>query len=180
MVKLILVLFLATIASFAQPSGTPVIVSDGPPVEFFTRYVYTSGTATFVCAANHQNENSTITQSGISNAAAAVVSATSHGLHPEANPTVTVSGGTGSWAALNGTWTATYINSNSFSLPVNTTAFGAVAGTIVIKTNAPRTSRPVWVVQKAVNDTASGRQSSMTAVGGFRNVCDDRATLSYQ
>lgn len=44
---------------------------------------------------------------------------------------VTISGGTGAWAAINGTWTVMVISATTFSIPVNSTALGALAGTIV-------------------------------------------------
>lgn len=181
--KHLCVFLLCAVAVLAQntPSGMQVIVSDGPSAEFYTRYAYTSGTITHICASKHYNELSTVTQSAISNAASAVVTATAHGLHPDSNPTVVITGGTGNWAAFNGTRTVTVIDANSFSVPVNSTGFGAVAGTIVIKTNAPRTSRPIWVVTKVNSDASgTGRQSSMTAVGGYSNICDSRSTLSFQ
>jgi hypothetical protein len=181
--KKVFALLLLTVAAFAQgPSGTPVIVSDGPPVEFYTKYVFVSGTATYVCNAKHYNTETSVTFSAISNAASAVITATGHGFHLDSSPTVTFAGGTGNWAALNGTRKITVIDDNSFSVAVNSSAFGAVAGTITIKTNAPRLTSGIWVVTKSVDDSStSGRISLMTAVGGYRNVCDStRTALSFQ
>lgn len=44
---------------------------------------------------------------------------------------VLISGGTGSWAAVNGTWTATVSSATILSIPVNSSGFGAVTGVIV-------------------------------------------------
>lgn len=41
---------------------------------------------------------------------------------------VFVSGFTGPWAAANGQWTATNVSGTTFSIPVDSTAFGAIAG----------------------------------------------------
>ena len=46
---------------------------------------------------------------------------------------VSFSGGTGNWAAINGLpFVVTYINANSFSIPLNSTGFGAGKGTIAL------------------------------------------------
>lgn len=66
--------------------------------------------------------------SGISNAAAAVFSRTSHGL--TTGQTIEISGGTSAWVPINGTRVVTVINANSFSVPVDTSALGAVSGTV--------------------------------------------------
>lgn len=52
-------------------------------------------------------------------------------------PQVTISGGTGAWAAVNGTWTATVIDGNTFSIPVNTSGFGSVSGTLQFSSSPP-------------------------------------------
>lgn len=49
---------------------------------------------------------------------------------------VTISGGTGAWAPVNGTFTVTVITATTFSIPVDSTAFGAIAGTIIATVSA--------------------------------------------
>jgi hypothetical protein len=44
---------------------------------------------------------------------------------------VSIVGGTGAWAAVNGAFIVTVISATTFSIPVNSTAFGALAGTVV-------------------------------------------------
>jgi hypothetical protein len=44
---------------------------------------------------------------------------------------VLISGATGSWTPINGSFTATPITTNTFSIPVNSTAFGALTGSPV-------------------------------------------------
>jgi len=55
------------------------------------------------------------------------LTATAHGR--SGTVTVSLNGFTGSWAALNGEWTATVTGSNTFTVPVNSTGFGAMTGT---------------------------------------------------
>jgi hypothetical protein len=59
------------------------------------------------------------------------ITKTGHGFNSSASPYVYISGGTGSWAGINGRWPITYIGANSFSIPVNSSGFGALSGTIV-------------------------------------------------
>lgn len=54
---------------------------------------------------------------------------TAHGV-PNGNPVV-LSGGTGAWAAINGSFTATVISPLILTIAVNSTGFGAVTGAIV-------------------------------------------------
>ena len=54
-------------------------------------------------------------------------------------PLVTIAGGTGSWAAVNGTWNAAVSVSlpDSFTIPVDTTTFGALSGALTFTTTPP-------------------------------------------
>ena len=69
-----------------------------------------------------------------SNAAAAVLTIQSIGFAAPVGTTLTaaISGFTGAWAAANGAQTLTVIATNTVSIPVNSTGFGAMAGTPVI------------------------------------------------
>lgn len=69
--------------------------------------------------------------SAVSNAATVALTSATHGLLT--GNTVTISGGTGNWVALNGTWTITRTDANNFTVPLNSTALGAKAGTIVFR-----------------------------------------------
>jgi hypothetical protein len=55
---------------------------------------------------------------------------TSHGLTN--GETITISGATGAWAPINGTFTATVTGVNTFTIAVDSTAFGALTGTPII------------------------------------------------
>jgi hypothetical protein len=80
------------------------------------------------------------TISAITDAAAAVLTT------PAAPPTgalVYISGFTGNWAPANGCFAATNVSGTTFSIPVNSTGFGAIAGTPVWQ--LANVSRPVRV-----------------------------------
>ena len=72
--------------------------------------------------------------SAATNASPVVLTSTGHGLNTGAS--VTISGATGSWTPINGTSTITKIDANSFSIPVDSTAFGALTGTVVFSGKA--------------------------------------------
>src|ERR1017187_1216749 len=168
-----LVLFAVSFAG-AQSS---VLKSDGPPFNFYSKLSFVSGLSTYLCMAEASPiASSVVTTSAVSNASPGVATATGHGLNTNANPTVTISGGTGSWAAFNGDFAVTITSANAFSVPVDTTAFGTVTGTLVFTTHAPRTGAPVWAVQKVVVDGGGVLQAVLRAKGGATNICDNRAT----
>lgn len=101
-----------------------------------------------------------------------------HGFDTSSLPLVTLSGGTGNWTAVNGTFTATIINTTTFSIPVNSTSFGSLAGTVVLETNAPLLTQSVWSVKKFTYDGSNNLIWS-GFVGGSsaeRNTCSAAPT----
>lgn len=69
----------------------------------------------------------------VSKAAAAVCSATAHGLLT--GDGVLISGATGTgWSAINALFPVTRLNDDTFSIPVNSSGFGTLAGTVVFST----------------------------------------------
>lgn len=64
-----------------------------------------------------------------SNANPVVLTANGHGL--STNNYITISGATSGWAPINGTWPITFLSSNTFSIPVDSTSFGALSGSPV-------------------------------------------------
>jgi len=169
------------VSVFAQQIGTPVLVSDAPGYDGHTKYAYVSGQSTYICFARPAQTVATVTYTSISNAASAVVTVSGgHGFHLDSTPLVTLSGGTGSWAIFNGEYKATILSSTTFSIPANTTSAGAISGTVVLKTRAPRTNQNIWMVLKITNSASDDFQSSIWATNGYGNACDNRATLSYQ
>jgi hypothetical protein len=84
-----------------------------------------------------------------------------------AQPSVAISGGTGNWAAVNGIWIFQPTSTTAGTLAsvvgglltqLDTSTFGALAGTLTVNTLSPRTSDPVWSIQTFVYSTASGAQ----------------------
>ncbi len=82
---------------------------------------------------------------------------------------IKISGGTGSWTAINGTFTVTVTAANKFSIPVDSTSFGALSGTPVVNTFT------FWRLITAVNST-----TSLTVDHPFPSDADDASGLSYK
>lgn len=61
-----------------------------------------------------------------SNANPVSLTSAAHGL--ATGQVVTITGATGAWAAINGTFTVTVTGVNTFTIPVDSTAFGVLAG----------------------------------------------------
>lgn len=160
---------------------------------------YSGTNLQYLCTAlSTQPQPTVITVSAVSNANPAAATATGHGFTwPSATavqPLVLVTGGTLNWLPFNGVWAVTPTSANAFTVPVNTTAFGAVTGTLVFTTLAPRLTYPNWWVQKFTYDGSSNMLTAMsghaqpgagvTTLTGSSNryteKCSDQATLAYQ
>lgn len=68
--------------------------------------------------------------SAATNASPVVLTATAHGL--ASGDTVTLRGATGGWVTLNRTYAVTVTGANTFSVPLDSSAFGALAGTVTV------------------------------------------------
>lgn len=200
--KAALCLILLAAACFAQSSeGSPVNQTIGaPPKPFQVIYDYAGGnTLTYIgYALSDQISTVTITVSAATNANPVSFTATAHGFDYQAKatilPTVCISGATGNWTPINGCWTATPTDANDFTIPVNSTAFGALTGTLVVTTRAPLTSSPIWAINKLVYDGSnrliwSGWATNPGGAGAVNPVASstsgefiwaNRATLGYQ
>ena len=66
--------------------------------------------------------------SGGTNASSAVLTTATA---PATGLVISISGGTGNWAAANGLQVVTHLTGTTFSIPVDSTAFGAVTGTLI-------------------------------------------------
>jgi hypothetical protein len=181
-----LICFLLLVAGlFAQaPYGAPVNQSGGPPSDLWTVYPYVSGNTTYVCWSKPGTAvSSVVPVTAVTNANPAVFTLTGHGFHASSNPTVTVAGLTGTWAALNGKQAVTVIDANTFSINVNTTSFGAIGAQLAtlakMVTYAPRTHLSYWAVQKIVTD-GTNTLAVMWSTDGYGAVCNNRASLNYQ
>jgi hypothetical protein len=174
MKRLIFVFVVFALAAFCQnaPLVNPI---DGPPggmaMEHY--YAYSGSNLVYHCIApSRQNISTAISITAGSNAAAASLTSAAHGLNPYATPLVTISGATGLWAPLNGTWTATITGANTFTVPVASTGFSTFTGTVTFVTRAPRLSQAVWAVQSFIYSSSLLVTSGW--VGGatsFTNVC---------
>jgi len=140
-----------------------------------------SGNLLYMCKARAVQPRSVVMSvSAASNASPVSLTSASHGFSTYYLPIVTISGGTGNWAAINGTWTATITGANTLTIPVDSTAFGALAGTIVLTTYAPLTTQSVWSVAKFTY-SGTNMTGSFTIAGstGERNSCSGSPT-QYQ
>lgn len=193
-VKSVLLSFAMMSVGWAQPGppeGAPVQVSPLP----FYRPVYTlqffdgSNRLEYICRAYSASSNGTFSVSSATAANPGVFTSASHGLfvtNVTNRPKVVISGGTGNWAAANGTWVAIPISTTTFSLldsagtALNTTGFGALAGTVVMSTSAPRINDYIWFLTKLVYDGTGNNPAIMSGLDfsrGFgRARCDQRTT----
>lgn len=80
---------------------------------------------------NNSGSNVTTAVTAATNAAAAVLTSTAHSFPVGTGITLTFSGFTGNWTPLNGAKAITVIDANTFSVAINSTAFGALTGTPV-------------------------------------------------
>jgi hypothetical protein len=153
---------LFAIAAWAQ-EGQPVSISPAPVPQAFTTIThYTSGNPDRVCKARSTQDVFTITTSAISNANPGVITATAHGFYYDSGNTsvvqkfvVFISGLTGSWAPLNGLQVVFASSANALTSTVNTTAYGAVTGTAVVSSRAPRVTASIWSVLTTVYDSSN-------------------------
>ena len=189
--KTLLLLLTAAIA-FAQegPNTNPTA---GPPMTSWQQVNgYTGTDIIYICFARSlvqsRSANAPLTISAASNAAAVVFTSTGHGFpiptQLVVRPTITIKGGTGNWTAINHTFTATIIDANSFSIPVDSTAFGALTGTITFTTTAPRLNFAEWAVELFTYDASHNNLGSVWLGGntGLAQKCSDATstTLNVQ
>jgi hypothetical protein len=196
--RLVLLSFLA-VTVLAQ-EGAPIRISPAPVSEAYTQILhYTANIADYTCLAlsSQPGTPSTITVSAISNANPGSMTATAHGFYFATGVTqkfaVWISGLTGNWTPLNGVHVLTPTAANALATDVDTTTFGAVTGTIVVSTRAPKVTDKVWSVQPLVSDGSgnltiiawpvitSSITSLATLTGGtnaFKFACT--APTSYQ
>lgn len=145
--KLFALLFVAGLA-FGQPATQKV-------------YTMSGGNLIAVCEAmstvtNGARAATSVAISGVTKAAAAVVTSAGHGFAISSRPTVTITGATGTgWTGINAAWTATVIDVDTFSIPIDSTGFGVLAGTVVFKTTAPRSTMPEWSVMRLAYDVGN-------------------------
>jgi hypothetical protein len=149
--KLMSLLFVCAAFALAQdgPNTNP---TEGPPMIGYEQvFNYTGANLTSVCTARatlDTRNRTAVSISAVSKANPAIVTSTGHGFAVSARPQVTISGATGTgWTAINATFTATVIDADTFSIPVDSSGFGTLAGTVRFTTTAPRSTVAEWSVQ---------------------------------
>ncbi|MCC6398821.1 MAG: hypothetical protein IT282_17545 [Bacteroidetes bacterium] len=171
--KTLLILALLAFPAFGQNCQIGS-TSGNPPTGCQRILGYSGANLIYLCQARSVQPQATKMTVASATTASPVVFTISggHGFDLSSLPTITLTGGTGNWTAVNITATATIINSTTLSIPVDSTSFGALAGTVVISTYAPLNTSSVWSVMKLVY---SGDNLIWTGfVGGSpgeRNTC---------
>jgi hypothetical protein len=184
--KSILLLFVCAGLALTQdgPNSNP---TQGPPMVGYELVLNFTGTnVTSICyarafASTGLRASTYVAISAVSKANPAVVTSTGHGFALSARPQVTISGATGTgWTAINGTFVATVIDANTFSIPVDSTGFGTLAGTVVFKTTAPRATMPEWAVKKYAYDGSNNNifQGWLTGSSALSSKCSDASSTT--
>lgn len=184
-------LLVLTAVLYAQ-DGPPINQVDGAPggVALQTVYVVNGSNQTIgICWSpstdtSGRRSRTQVAISAISKASTAVVTSTAHGIHASARPSVTISGATGTgWiTGINGTFVATVIDADTFSVPVDSSGFDTLGGTVVFTTSGPRTSVAEWSVWKIAYD-GSGNAIWKGWLGGkrtYENACSDASSTTVQ
>jgi hypothetical protein len=185
-----LIAALLSVFVLGAQEGSTVNITDGPKNQGYQKAMFYSGAnLEYVCSARSNSRQTTGSISAATNANPVELTSTSHQFYTYSKPTITISGGTGAWAAINGRWTITVTGANTFTIGVDSTAFGALAGTIVFTTLAPRLDRGIWAIQKFTYDGSSNLTGAFwagdpAAASGASSAetkaCSARTTLSYQ
>lgn len=201
--KVVALLFLSLITVRAQISDGQSVVSSGANQYTALQVLAYNNVAklpAYICTAASKSVLSTVTVSAASNANPVSLTATSHNLGDftnlgaTVNPIIKVTGYTGNWAPLNGVWAATITSASAFTLPVDSTTFGAVTGTPAFTTYNPRLNNPVWSIEHFLYDTnnlfitsvwagnppGAGTKDLISSSTGGSFACSSRATLAYQ
>ena len=179
-VKTLCLGLLGIVIAFPQSTTTSVNQSDGPPSgsAIQTVFIYSGSTVIAQCWSPSRPtkllpRTATVAISTISKASAAIVTSTGHGLSLLTRPSVILSGATGTgWTGVNATWTATVLSADTFSIPIDSSGFGTLGGTIVFTTTAPRQTVAEWSVQLFLGSPIS----SKAWLGGsqsFGSKCSD-------
>lgn len=190
------VLFLAASLAFAQQDVT---LTDDPP-KWADQFVfgYSGTNLIYLCygrstVTTGQRAATRVDISAVSKANPGVVTSVGHGFDTSSRPSVTISGATGTgWVSgstsINGTFIATIIDADTFSLAttagvsLNTTTNGTLAGTVVFTTTAPRTTAYEWAVKKLTYDGSNNLKWVGWLAGSSAPVsrCSDATSTSVQ
>lgn len=187
--KFAVLLFAASLA-FAQQAVT---ITDDPPLTA-DQYVfgYTGTNLVYQCIAKSvvttfPRAATSVAISAVSKANPGIVTSVGHGFDTHSRPSVTISGATGTgWVSgattINGTFVATIIDADTFSIPVNTTGNGTLAGTVVFTTTGPRTTMYEWAVKKLAYDGSNNLiwVGWLSGSSSMQARCSDATSTSVQ
>lgn len=145
--------------------GFCALAQQSPPSQVL--YYYSGSNLQYTCEARASQVNpSTITVSAASNASPVSFTATAHGLDYQSGatitPVVTITGATGNWTPINGTWQATPTSANAFTIAIDSSGFGALTGTLVVTTLSPRTTLSQWLITKYAYNGSNAIIAAMT------------------
>lgn len=192
-----IVLCMAAKAQTGGPIVNP-ITGAAPPSASQVIYVYSSNNLVYRCIAPSTTSQTTVTVTAASNASAASFTATSHGFDYQSgvtvSPVISIQGATGNWTPINGVWLATISSANAFTIPVDSTTFGALTGTLVVTTVSPRTNQKQWAIQHfvydgtpnliwsgwAVNPDGAASTNLVGGASSYTFACASRANYAYQ
>ena len=184
--KTILLVFALASACFGQADSPVNTTSLGlPNVSYQLIPHYTGSNMDYLCYSRSNGDITTLpTISAASNASPVSLTITAHGLDYQSGatiaPAIFISGGTGNWAAINGLWIATITGANTMTIPVDSTAFGALTGTFVVTTRAVPTTTKKWAIRKNVYDGSNNLIWSgwLNGTSAFNQACSDAATAT--
>lgn len=185
-----LMLALAVLCLSASAQVTYTIEEDLPPnTGIQTLMAYSGANLSYLCVSKSIDVRRSARLVSINSATNAnpvvftVSGGTGFDINGGVRPKVVISGGTGSWTAVNGTWTATPISSTTFSIAVDSTSLGGVAGTLVFSTTSPRTTVAEWSVKRFAYDGSNNLVSVAWDNGSpsaFQSTCASSTTSNIQ
>jgi hypothetical protein len=179
-----LALFLAVGSClFAQPE---VRLSQGAPQEGYQAVYATDGSGNVISVCTSQSIDNTgirartkVSISAATNANPVVFTSTGNGFTLNTRPNITISGATVGWVTVNSTFVATVIDANTFSIPIDSTAFGALSGTLVFTTTAPRQTVAEWsVVRYFFSGTNILSRVWLGGTSAYNNKCTDTVSTT--
>lgn len=189
--KLLVLLLMAVRIALPQ-SGAEVNIYTGPPqTPLQTLFFYSGSNLAYICYSKSLTTTTTLTIASATAASPGVFTSTAHGFYTtsgSSRPRVTISGATLLWASLNSDWLLTPVDADTFTLAnpttgtnLNSTGFGALTGTVILSTQAPRTSQYQWAIRRLLYDGSSNLISTQWSFGDagtrgiFASRCDSRA-----
>lgn len=187
----------AVLGLYAQGDGQTVTLSAGaPPIGYTQVQNYTSGNLSSVCLSpssikgpiGARRLRTNVSISAATNANPVVFTSTGHGFPINSRPLIAITGATGNWTPVNATanangtvyQTATVIDANTFSIPVDSTTFGALTGTLTFVTTAARTTVAEWAVKELAYDISNNLiwVGWLNGSSGYDSKCSDAGSTT--